>query len=110
MKTNKIKTGFEKQFLINRDDTGRFIVISYRKGRKYFVETIETEHTPQWGDVNPATKKVEGSYGEKYRGGIKEKDSLLTPENGFMQVYYSGIGGSPFTVIETLDKQYPDKK
>lgn len=107
METRKIKEGFEKQFLVNRDDSGRFIVISYRTGRKYFVEPIETEHTPHWGDVNPATGKVEGSYGDKYRGGIKEKESLLTPENGFTEVHYSGVGGSPFTVIEALDAQYP---
>ena len=87
MNTPMLKAGFEKQFLINRDDTGRFIVISQRTGRTYFVEPMETEHTPQWGDVNPATGKVEGHYGEKYRGGIKEKDSMLIPENGFMQVY-----------------------
>jgi len=103
-----MKEGFEKQFLVNRDDTGRFIVISYRTSRKYFVEPIETEHTPRWGDVNPATGKVEGSYGHKYRGGISEKESLLTPENGFTEVHYSGTGSSPFTVIETLDAQLPD--
>jgi hypothetical protein len=104
-----MRPGFEKQFLVNRDDTGRFIVISYRTGRNYFVEPIETEHTPRWGDVNPATKKVEGTYGDKYRGGISEKESLLTPENGFTEVHYSGVGSSPFTVIETLDAQLPDK-
>lgn len=24
-----------------------------------------------WGDINPATKKVEGDYGEKYKGSVK---------------------------------------
>ncbi|MCC6371908.1 MAG: hypothetical protein IT236_12955 [Bacteroidia bacterium] len=102
-----METGFEKRFLVNRDDTGRFIVESYRTGKKYFVEVIEDERTPQWGDVNPVTKKVEGNYGGKYRGGISEKESLLTPENGFTKVHYSGVGASPFSVIDELDAKLP---
>jgi hypothetical protein len=101
-----MKNGFEKQFLVNRDETGRFIVVSYRTGKKYFVEPIETEHTPHWGNLNPATGKVEGNYGSKHRGGIKEKDSMITKENGFDEIRYSGQGASPFTVIEELDAKY----
>jgi len=105
-----MKTGFEKQFLVNRDETGRFIVISFRTGNKYFVEPIESEHTPRWGDLNPATGKVEGSYGSKYTGGIKEKESLITKENGFEKIHYSGVGSSPFSVIEKLDEEHPSIK
>jgi hypothetical protein len=39
-----------------------------------------------WGDINPATKKVEGTYGSKYRGGIKEDESMITKENGFENI------------------------
>jgi len=108
--TNKPREGFSKDFLVNTDDTGRFIVESYRTGRKYYVEVIETEHTPKWGDINPVTKKVEGSYGSKFRGGIDEKESLLTPENGFTKVEYAGVGASPFSKIEEMDAKYPNKE
>ena len=95
------------EFLVNRDVTGRFIVDSFRTGKRYFVEPIETEHTPIWGDVNPATGKVEGAYGTKYKGGIKEKESLITPTNGFKNITYAGLGSSPFSEIEKLDAKYP---
>lgn len=98
---------FDKRFLSETDKTGRHVVTSFRTGRKYYVEPIETEHTPIWGDVNPATGKIEGSYGVKYNGGIKEKDSLITLENGFTNIHYSGIGASPYSVIDELDSKYP---
>ncbi len=97
-------------FLVNSESTGRFIVTSFRTGKKYFVEPIENEHTPVWGDVNPATGKVEGSYGEKYRGGIKEKESLITKENGFDKIHYAGTGSSPLSLITDLDAKYPTVK
>jgi hypothetical protein len=34
---------------------------------------------------------VEGSYGTKYTGGIGKR-SLITKENGFETIHYSGIG------------------
>lgn len=49
-------TDLEKRFLKNTDDTGR----------KYYVEPIGGHS--DWGDINPATKEVEGDYGEKYKG------------------------------------------
>lgn len=58
-----------QRFLTETEHTGRFIVTSFRTGKKYYIEPIEGAHTPKWGDVNPATGKVEGSYGKKYRGG-----------------------------------------
>jgi len=35
---------------------------------------------------------------------------MITKENGFEDIRYSGIGGSPFSVIEEMDSKYPDKK
>jgi len=96
-------------FFVNKD-AGRFIVHSYRTGRKYFVEPIENEHTPIWGDVNPATGKIEGAYGMKHRGGIKEKESLITKENGFSKIHYAGVGSSPLSYITDLDEKYPSLK
>lgn len=100
------------KFLTSTDQTGRFIVVSKRTGRKYFVEPIaqkESEST-QWGDVNPATKKVEGDYGDKYRGSIDKGESLITEENGFKEIHETGVGVSPLSYIEKLDAQYPDKQ
>lgn len=73
-------TDLEKRFLKNTDDTGRFIYQSLVTGRKYYVEPIGGHS--DWGDINPATKKVEGDYGEKYKGSVSEKESMITPENG----------------------------
>lgn len=71
-------TDLEKRFLKNTDDTGRFIYQSLVTGRKYYVEPIGGHS--DWGDINPATKEVEGDYGEKYKGSVSEKESMITPE------------------------------
>ena len=57
---------FKKKFLFNRDETGRFIVKSIKTGKSYFVEAIDGEERTSWDDVDPATKKMTGSYGDKY--------------------------------------------
>ena len=61
---------FKKRFLFNRDETGRFIVKSTKTGKSYFVEVIDGDERTNWGDVDPATKKMTGSYGDKYKGSI----------------------------------------
>ncbi len=61
-----------KDFLVNSDDTGRFIVKSLKTGRTYYVEPIDSGERVDWGDLNPATKKLEGDYGSKHKGAIKE--------------------------------------
>ena len=55
-------TDLDKRFLTNTDETGRFIVKSLVTGKKYYVEPIGNGHPADWGDINPATKKVEGDY------------------------------------------------
>ena len=104
----KIKS-MNTNFVIERDffGPGKFTVFSIRTGKRYFVEPIENEHTPVWGDVNPATGKIEGSYGSKNRGGVKEKESLITKENGFSKIHYAGVGCSPNSLIDELDAKYP---
>ena len=102
MKTNT-NFSIEKDF----NGNGRFTYYSIRTGKRYFVEPIETEHTPIWGDVNPATGKIEGSYGQKNKGGSKEKESKITNENGFINIFYAGVGTSPLWEIEKLDAKYP---
>ena len=105
-------TTFRTRFLINTDDTGRFIVISKRTGRTYFVEPIETAHTPKWGSIDPATGELMHKKGDgKYRGGISPAESLITPENGFDadKIHLLDRGTSPHLAIDFLDAKYPDK-
>jgi hypothetical protein len=63
------------------------------------------------GSYNPSTGKIENKKGfDKHRGAIDERDSLITKENGFEDIRYSGIGGSPFSVIDEMDSKYPTIK
>lgn len=68
------------------------------------MEPIGTNHAADWGDLDPATKKVTGSYGQKYRGNIDEKDSIITEKNGFKNITTLGIGQSPEDYINMLLK------
>lgn len=101
-----MKEDVRKRFLLNTEHTGRHIVYSFRTGKRYYVEPIEG-HVIKWGDLNPATGKVEGSYGQKYRGGIDAKDSLITEENGFFNIQTLKPGFSPAAAIEEMDARYP---
>jgi len=99
---------FRQRFLESRDDSGRFLVTSYRTGKTYFVEPIGTDRAADWGSYNPSTGNIENKKGfDKHRGSIDEKDSLITKENGFEKIHYSGIGGSPFSIIDELDSKHP---
>lgn len=108
----KTTVEFRQKFLTDRDESGRFIVTSYRTGKSYFVEPIDESGRPSgWGSYNPSTGKVEHKKGyDKFTGSIPERESLITKENGFETIKYSGIGASPFSVIDEMDAKYPDKK
>jgi len=94
-------------FLVNSDETGRFIVISKSTGKKYFIEPIGPNRPADWGSYNPSTGNIEHKKGfDKYRGAIDEKDSLIIKENGFDDIYYTEIGESPFDIINKLDSKY----
>ena len=97
-----------KAFFKDTDHTGRHICVSFRTGRRYYIEAIEGK-TVKWGDLNPATGKVEGNYGQKYRGAVSKNDSMITEENGFDVVHVLEPGTSPANYIEQLDAEYPDK-
>lgn len=88
------------RFLRDSDSTGRFIVKSKVTGKRYFVEVIGNTHSADWGDLDPATKKMTGSYGEKYDGCVPEKESLITEANGFEKIVTLPAGVSPFDEIE----------
>lgn len=101
---------FNKKFLTNTDETGRFIVSSFRTGAKYYVEVIIGAHTPEWGSIDPATGNLMHKKGDgKHTGGIKEKDSLITEANGLKDIKTLGIGESPFAEIERRDALKPDR-
>ena len=101
---------FKQKFFEKTEDTGRHVVVSFRTGKVYAVECIDDGKRTKWGDVNPATRKVEGNYGSKHPGAIKAKDSLITEENGFRNIKTFKPGQSPYAYIEELDAQYPDKE
>ena len=94
------------RFLKDSDNTGRFIVKSKVTGKKYFVEVIGGAHSADWGDLDPATKKMTGSYGDRYEGCVPEKESLITEENGFESIITLPPGVSPFDEIEKRDKEW----
>jgi hypothetical protein len=75
----------------------------------YYIEPIGPDRSADWGSYNPSTGKIENKKGfDKFRGAIDEADSLITKENGFTKIHYSGIGGSFMSVIDLLDAKYPD--
>lgn len=77
----------KKEFLTDRDDTGRLIVkMLDGTNKQYFVEFIEPKGgiRTDWGSYNPSTGNIENKKGAgKHNGAIKEDESLITVENGF---------------------------
>ncbi|WP_273238302.1 hypothetical protein [Flavobacterium lindanitolerans] len=63
-----------------------------------------TEKHRNGGDLDPATKKLTGNYGSKYTGAVTKKESLITEENGFVNIGY--FKGSPFGAIEQRDRDH----
>ena len=98
-----------KKFLVDRDDTGRLIVyMNDGTGQSYMVEFIEPKGgvRTNWGSYDPSTGNIENKKGAgKFRGGISEGESLLTPESGFP---YSEIipGASYMYSVEKKHEQW----
>lgn len=100
-----MKTISRYEFLVNRDETGREVVFFPETGKEYFVEYIQPRnHRSDWGDIDPATKKVTGSYGQKSRGAISESESLITKENGFEDIREGE--GSPYYTIGLMHEKW----
>lgn len=101
---------FEKRFLENHDETGRYFVHSIRTGKTYAVEPIGY-HRSNWGSVYPGDKELHHKKGDgKFRGSVHENDSMITEDNGFTNIQMLPPGTSPHHAIEVLDAKYPDKK
>lgn len=108
-KFSVMKENILKRFLRKTEDSGRFIVTSKVTGITYFVEPIDHgKPNALWGDVDPVTKKLTGNYGNQRRGAVEEKDSLITPENGFIKI--STFKGSPLGEIDRRDRLYEQER
>ena len=60
-------------------NTGRYRVIDMKTGKWVTVEPVDDKknRSRSWGDIDPATKTVNGNYGNKYNGAVEEKDSIM---------------------------------
>ena len=93
-----------KRFFEDRDETGRFKVISSKTGVEYFIEPIGNGRPADWGSYNPSTGNIENKKGfDKFTGSVKIDESIVTEENGFKNVITLGVGESPFSEIEKRD-------
>ena len=70
-------------------------------GRKFCVEEFGDPHI-KWGNINPATKKLEGVF-SKADEVIDEHNTEITKENGFRNICMLNPGTSPFAYIDALD-------
>jgi hypothetical protein len=89
---------------INSTKDGKFYVRDTETGRLFLVEPLGFDKVG-WGDIDPATKKVQGDYGQKHIGSVSEKNSVVTEDNGFKNIIDVGPGESPFAAIEKLLKK-----
>lgn len=81
-------------------ESGRYKVYM-KSGRKFMVEEWGTNHT-QWGDIDPATKKLH-KIKVKDVEVINESNTLITQENGFKNICFLSPGTSPLGYLDLLD-------
>lgn len=98
-----MKKQFRAEFLQDSSNTGRMIIKSLDTGKEYYVEAIGSNKKVKWGDVDPATDKVTGSYGQKYTGSIDAMDSMITEENGFKDIRMAENWSDIWKEIERRD-------
>jgi hypothetical protein len=83
--------------------TGRYYIVDQATGRKFCVEPIDNDpYRKIWGDINPATKKLEGEYGKKDKGSVTDSESVITEANGFKNIITLPAGFSPEDYITKL--------
>lgn len=81
-------------------ESGRYWVIM-KSGRKFLVEEYGEDYN-QWGDLDPATKKLI-KVAVKPIEEIDETNTLITKENGFKNICFLSPGTSPLGYIDLLD-------
>lgn len=82
--------------------TGRHFIRT-KDGRLFCIEPIDNSQgkgRERFGNINPATGKIEGKYGDKYIGSIHEDDSIITEGNGFKNITVTS--GNPYDLIREL--------
>lgn len=95
----------KRDFLIDRDNTGKEIIFYPETGKKYFVEYIGNGRMADWGSYNPSTGKIENKKGAgKHNGSIQADESVITKENGFDEIHEGK--GSPYDKIDKLHEKW----
>lgn len=82
-------------------ESGRYWVIM-KSGRKFLVEEFGDKNHVQWGDIDPATKKL-NKVKIKDVEEINEENSLIKKERGFKNICFLEPGTSPLAYIDALD-------
>jgi hypothetical protein len=72
-----------------------------KSGRKFCVEEYGKTYT-DWGNYNPATKKIE-KVASKSSEIIDDTNTQITKENGYKNICMLETGTSPMAYIEAID-------
>lgn len=78
----------------------RYMVV-YKSGRKFMVEEWGTSHT-DWGNINPATKKLE-KVTSKNQEVIDESNTMITKDK-YKNIAFLSPGTSPLGVLDAIDQ------
>ena len=81
-------------------ESSRYWVIM-KSGRKFYVEEWGSNHV-QWGDIDPATKKL-NKIKVKAVEVINGNNTRITKENGFKNICMLSPGTSPLGYLDLLD-------
>jgi hypothetical protein len=85
--------------------TGRYTVVDLNSGRRFVVEPLHernekaTDTTMTNGGVDGASVK---NKSQVQGGSVSEDESIITPENGFMDIRYALAGVSPMDIIAQM--------
>lgn len=82
--------------------TDRRYYVLMKSGRKFCVEEFGETYT-SWGNVDPASKKLE-KVTSKSSQVIDETNTEITTENGYKNICFLTPGTSAIAYIEALDK------
>jgi hypothetical protein len=81
-------------------ESGRYWVVM-KSGRKFMVEEWGSNYV-QWGDIDPATKKLH-KVKVKDVEIIDDTNTMITKENGFRNICFLSPGTSALGYIDLLD-------
>lgn len=81
-------------------ETGRYWVV-LKSGRKFLVEEWGNNYV-QWGDIDPATKKLH-KVAVKDVEEINESNTVIKTENGFKNICFLSPGTSALGYIDLID-------